>query len=116
MPWITRFSAACAALTIPSARACTYSQFALAQHGRSNHMSYTELSASSSSCIIVGYPNKEGMFGSQYHRGHHQQHQQSLQTNWHILQMVSPHSLPRLCLPQPDTACAFSPTRLDHRS
>ncbi|XP_034257909.1 homeobox protein MOX-2 isoform X2 [Pantherophis guttatus] len=102
-----------------------FSQSALALHGRSDHMSYPELSASSSSCIIAGYPNEEGMFGSQHHRGHHhhhhhhhhhqqqqQQHQQSLQTNWHIPQMTSPPPPPppqsassrhSLCL-QPDSA------------
>uniref|UniRef100_A0A8C5SA94 Mesenchyme homeobox 2 n=1 Tax=Laticauda laticaudata TaxID=8630 RepID=A0A8C5SA94_LATLA len=100
-----------------------FSQSALALHGRSDHMSYPELSASSSSCIIAGYPNEEGMFGSQHHRGHHhhhhhhhhhqQQQQQSLQTNWHIPQMASPPPPPlpsqsassrhSLCL-QPDSA------------
>ncbi|CAI5788633.1 MOX-2 [Podarcis lilfordi] len=79
-----------------------FSQSALALHGRSDHMSYPELSPSASSCIIAGYPSEEGMFGSQHHRGHHhhhhhhhhqaqqQQQHQPLQTNWHIPQMASP--------------------------
>ncbi|XP_010181417.1 PREDICTED: homeobox protein MOX-2 [Mesitornis unicolor] len=48
-----------------------FSQSSLALHGRSDHMSYPDLSSSSSSCIIAGYPNEEGMFASQHHRGHH---------------------------------------------
>uniref|UniRef100_A0A8C8RD33 Mesenchyme homeobox 2 n=1 Tax=Pelusios castaneus TaxID=367368 RepID=A0A8C8RD33_9SAUR len=86
-----------------------FSQSSLALHGRSEHMSYPELSASSSSCIIAGYPNEEGMFASQHrghhhhHHHHHQQHQ-ALQTNWHIPQMASPPAAARhsLCL-QPDS-------------
>ncbi|XP_010116691.1 PREDICTED: homeobox protein MOX-2, partial [Chlamydotis macqueenii] len=36
-----------------------FSQSSLALHGRSDHMSYPDLSSSSSSCIIAGYPNEE---------------------------------------------------------
>ncbi|XP_010013228.1 PREDICTED: homeobox protein MOX-2, partial [Nestor notabilis] len=93
-----------------------FSQSSLALHGRSDHMSYPDLSSSSSSCIIAGYPNEEGMFASQHHRGHHhhhhhhhhhqqqQQQPQALQTNWHIPQMSSPPAAARhsLCL-QPDS-------------
>ncbi|KFP68717.1 Homeobox protein MOX-2, partial [Cariama cristata] len=74
-----------------------FSQSSLALHGRSDHMSYPDLSSSSSSCIIAGYPNEEGI--------HHQQQQhQALQTNWHIPQMSSPPAAARhsLCL-QPDS-------------
>ncbi|KAK2500398.1 hypothetical protein MC885_013536 [Smutsia gigantea] len=93
-----------------------FSQSSLALHGRSDHMSYPELSTSSSSCIIAGYPNEEGMFASQHHRAHHHQHHQhhhhhhhhqqhqALQTSWHLPQMSSPPSAGRhsLCL-QPDS-------------
>ncbi|KAG9463255.1 hypothetical protein GDO78_022114, partial [Eleutherodactylus coqui] len=86
-----------------------FAQSSLALHGRSDHMSYPDLSSSSSSCIIAGYPNEEGMFGSQHHRGHHhhhhqqqQHHHQSLQSNWHIPQMSSHLASTRhsLCLQQ----------------
>ncbi|XP_029444869.1 homeobox protein MOX-2 isoform X2 [Rhinatrema bivittatum] len=103
-----------------------FSQSSLTLHGRSDHMSYPELSTSSPSCIIAGYPNEEGMFGSQHHhhRGHHHHHHhhhhhqqpqqqqpqhhhhhhQTLQSNWHIPPMASPPAAARhsLCL-QPDS-------------
>ncbi|CAJ0936067.1 unnamed protein product [Ranitomeya imitator] len=87
-----------------------FAQSSLALHGRSDHMSYPDISSSSSSCIIAGYPNEEGMFGSQHHRGHHHHHHQqqqhhhhqSLQSNWHIPQMSSHLASTRhsLCLQQ----------------
>ncbi|XP_069067902.1 homeobox protein MOX-2 [Pleurodeles waltl] len=85
-----------------------FSQSPLALHGRSDHMSYPEMSTSSPSCIIAGYPTEEGMFSSQHHRvhhhhHHHQHHQhQPIQSNWHIPQMASPHVAARhnLCLQQ----------------
>ncbi|XP_005997599.1 homeobox protein MOX-2 [Latimeria chalumnae] len=86
-----------------------FSQSSLTLHGRSDHVSYPDLSPSSSSCIIAGYPNEEGMFGTQHHRGHHhhhhhQQQHQALQTNWHIPQMPSPPTVARhnLCV-QPES-------------
>ncbi|KAG2464855.1 homeobox protein MOX-2 [Polypterus senegalus] len=83
-----------------------FSQSALALHGRSDHVSYPDLSTSSPSCIIAGYSNEESMFASQHHRGHHQHQQQhqALQSSWHIPQMPTPatarHSL---CIQPPDS-------------
>ncbi|MBN3298053.1 homeobox protein MOX-2 [Amia ocellicauda] len=86
-----------------------FSQSSLALHGRSDHVSYPDLSTSSPSCIIAGYSNDEGLFASQHHRGHHQQqhhHHQQHQANWHIPQMPSPSGATRhsLCLQPPDSA------------
>ncbi|CAH2282515.1 homeobox MOX-2 [Pelobates cultripes] len=88
-----------------------FTQSSISLHGRSDHMSYPDLSSSSPSCIIAGYPNEEGMFGNQHHRGHHhhhhhhhhhQQQHQNLQSNWHIPQMSSSPASARhsLCLQQ----------------
>ncbi|XP_051856375.1 homeobox protein MOX-2 [Antechinus flavipes] len=102
-----------------------FSQSSLTLHGRSDHMSYPELSPSASSCIIAGYANDEGMFASQHHpRGHHHHHHhhhhhpqapppppppppppqhQALQGSWHLPPLASPPAAARhsLCL-QPD--------------
>ncbi|MBN3314925.1 MEOX2 protein, partial [Atractosteus spatula] len=95
-----------------------FSQSSLALHGRSDHVSYPDLSTSSPSCIIAGYSNDEGLFASQHHRGHHhhhhqqhhhhhqQQQQQHHPSSWHIPQMPSPPAATRhsLCLQPPDSA------------
>ncbi|RXN00667.1 Homeobox protein MOX-2 [Acipenser ruthenus] len=88
-----------------------FSHSSLALHGRSDHVSYPDLSTSSPSCIIAGYSNDEGLFASQHHRGHHQQHNQqhhhhqAFQPNWNIPQMPSPSAATRhsLCLQPPDS-------------
>ncbi|MBN3286254.1 MEOX2 protein, partial [Polyodon spathula] len=96
-----------------------FSHSSLALHGRSDHVSYPDLSTSSPSCIIAGYSNDEGLFASQHHRGHHQQHHQqqhhhqAFQPNWNIPQMPSPSAATRhsLCLQPPDSGSPDLGTR-----
>ncbi|MGH0127833.1 UNVERIFIED_CONTAM: hypothetical protein FKN15_042900 [Acipenser sinensis] len=96
-----------------------FSQSSLALHGRSDHVSYPDLSTSSPTCIIAGYSNDEGLFAGQHHRGHHQQHQQqqqhhqALQPNWNIPQMPSHSTATRhsLCLQPPDSGSPDLGTR-----
>ncbi|KAJ8415963.1 hypothetical protein AAFF_G00405200 [Aldrovandia affinis] len=85
-----------------------FAQSPLALHGRSDHVSYPDLSGSASSCIVAGYPGDEGLFGGQHHRGHPGQQQHHLpqhQSGWHIPPMPSPspaNSRHSLCLAPPD--------------
>ncbi|RXM37229.1 Homeobox protein MOX-2 [Acipenser ruthenus] len=96
-----------------------FSQSSLALHGRSDHVSYPDLSTSSPTCIIAGYSNDEGLFAGQHHRGHHQQHHQqqqhhqALQPNWNIPQMPSHSTATRhsLCLQPPDSGSPDLGTR-----
>ncbi|XP_041102211.1 homeobox protein MOX-2 [Polyodon spathula] len=98
-----------------------FSQSSLSLHGRSDHVSYPDLSTSSPTCIIAGYSNDEGLFAGQHHRGHHQQHQQqqqqhhhqALQPNWNIPQMPSHTAATRhsLCLQPPDSGSSDLGTR-----
>ncbi|XP_048882963.1 homeobox protein MOX-2 [Brienomyrus brachyistius] len=89
-----------------------FSQSPLALHGRSDHVSYPDLSGSSPSCVVGGYPGDEGLFGGPHHRSHpglqhHPPQPQQPQSSWHIPQM--PSSAPTnprhsLCLPPHSTA------------
>ncbi|KAL7849067.1 hypothetical protein SRHO_G00206900 [Serrasalmus rhombeus] len=68
---------------------------AFALHGRPEHLSYPDLSSSSSSssCIVSGYPGQDGLFGAHGHQrgppAAQQHHPPPQQTGWHIPQMPS---------------------------
>ncbi|CDQ79984.1 homeobox protein MOX-2 [Oncorhynchus mykiss] len=90
-----------------------FTQSPLVLHGRSDHISYSNLPDSSSPCGGYPGPGGEEAYGGQqhHHRGghlhqhqqhpHHSQHQ-AHQTPWHVPQIPSPNTRHGLCLPPPD--------------
>ncbi|KAM4631082.1 homeobox protein MOX-2b [Polymixia lowei] len=82
-----------------------FTQSPLTLHGRTDHVSYPDLSSSSPPC---SYPGEDGVFGGLPHRGGHLSQQHLLhpqhQSGWHIPQMPSPNTRHGLCLPPPEAS------------
>nr|XP_029515048.1 homeobox protein MOX-2-like [Oncorhynchus nerka] len=90
-----------------------FTQSPLVLHGRSDHITYSNLPDSSPPCGGYPGPGGEEAYGGQqhHHRGgllhqhqqhpHHSQHQ-AHQTPWHVPQIPSPNTRHGLCLPPPD--------------
>ncbi|XP_056154661.1 homeobox protein MOX-2b [Lampris incognitus] len=84
-----------------------FTQSALTLHGRTDHISHSDLSSSSTPC---SYPREDGAFGGVHHRDHlpqqHLLHPPQHQSGWHSSQMPLSNAQHSICLPPSEASAA----------